>query len=119
MSCYLFNEASTFFLNARWFMEKAGVAESSALYLGNAGVLWLAFLGCRVCFNGYMLLHMQARLSFYRPVLARVLPTFDFVGLPLLALAHNALNWFWFYLLSRKGAKTLGLIKRSVKRRAK
>ena len=110
MSCYLFNEVSSLFLNIRWFLEHAGVSTSSPAYIVNAACLWLTFLLGRVCFNGYLLVHMQSRLSYCQPILRLVLAGADLTLLPLLAFAHNALNWFWFYLMSRKGLRLLGVL---------
>jgi len=96
-------EASTPFVNGRWFLEKAGMKKSS-LYLGNGLAMAASFFVLRVV--GF--LWMGTRLVAQRKGL---------LGLPfyksgMLITAYSmgtVLQLFWFYKIARGAAKALGL----------
>lgn len=111
MCTLLLNEASTPFLNLRWYLAQRK-RNSGQLYVINGISLVVMFFVCRV-----VLIPLLAYVAYlhnfcYVPDMAGV--RLAMVGMFVFNwIAHYSLNVFWFYKLARGALKTLASLKDS------
>jgi len=84
-------EASTFFLNIHWFLDKTN-RTGSQLQLIN-GILLVSFFSIRIVYGGYISIHFFFTLLQVR----HEIPLAYLIIYALGNLMLQALNWFWFY----------------------
>jgi len=112
MAAFLANEATTPLLNLRYFLQRLG-HERSRASLWNGVAFAAGFAWFRIRHNAYVLADMADAVACVSrtapPALAR-LPAPVAAALPALAVAHAAINAYWF-------ARILGMVARLVRRR--
>jgi len=112
MSCFIFNEISTPFLNKRWFLMKSGKYNSFE-YKFYSLVFSLTFLLVRVVFNLYVLYRLWGawRICWEFVSIAGKYPEPLITFMTFLALSHVFINLKWASIIVLMLLKTMGLKK--------
>ncbi|XP_074564832.1 uncharacterized protein LOC141821318 [Curcuma longa] len=97
----LFSEATTPFVNFRWYLEKSG-KKGSNLYIHNGMALFFGWLVARIFLFIYMFLHMYLHFDQVKTIFPLGLYSLLTIG-PAMAL----LNLFWFLKILKGMVKTL------------
>ncbi|PNH01206.1 putative TLC domain-containing protein C17A2.02c, partial [Tetrabaena socialis] len=95
-AAFLMWEISTPFVHARWFMYKAGLANSK-LYVLNGLAMLSAFFGCRIVWGYVGSYRLVTDVLRERFIEGSLFPLGGTVGYCLIAAIMNTLNTYWFY----------------------
>uniref|UniRef100_A0A0D9V745 TLC domain-containing protein n=1 Tax=Leersia perrieri TaxID=77586 RepID=A0A0D9V745_9ORYZ len=97
----LFTEATTPFVNLRWYLEVAG-QKTQKLYLYNGLALFVGWLAARVILFIYFFTHMYFHFDQVKSIF-----TLGFVSLLTVPPALAVMNLFWFWKILKGMLKTL------------
>ncbi|KXZ51310.1 hypothetical protein GPECTOR_13g797 [Gonium pectorale] len=105
-AAFLMWEISTPFVHTRWFMFKAGLANTS-VYVINGILMIIAFFGCRICWGYYETYYLLNDVigEGTRPGSAFPFPAT--VGYCITGAIVNCLNTYWFYKMMRAAVAVL------------
>ncbi|GLC37227.1 hypothetical protein PLESTB_000993600 [Pleodorina starrii] len=94
-AAFLMWEISTPFVHIRWFMYKAGWA-NSVIYVVNGLMMVAAFFGCRIAWGYYQSYMLVTDVVGERYRAGSSFPVAATVGYCLVAVVMNTLNTYWF-----------------------
>lgn len=99
MASFIINEFTTPFLHFRWYLSRMKKRETTLAFVNNLFFAITYFI-IRGLWNTYILYDIVAGYIRYMDELRKcTVPMCVIMMMPLLALSHCILNWYWIYLI--------------------